>query len=132
MCDAVKRVAAAEHERWRAERLAAGWTYGRERDDVQKHNPLLVQWADLPAAAKDLFPSISMGSRKEGDTGSEVELIYGSHRALTDIRVKSGKTISPRKRFSAWLNTELGARPGDRIRVEKTGERQYTLTHIAF
>jgi voltage-gated potassium channel Kch len=45
-------LAAAEHERWRAERLAAGWTYGRERDDVQKHNPLLVQWADLPAAAK--------------------------------------------------------------------------------
>lgn len=88
-------------------------------------------YIDLPVAAKDLFPSISMGSRKEGDTGSEVELIYGSHRALTDIRVKSGKTISPRKRFSAWLNTELGARPGDRIRVEKTGERQYTLTHIA-
>lgn len=45
-------LAAAEHERWRAERLAAGWTYGRERDDALRHNPLLVQWADLPADAK--------------------------------------------------------------------------------
>jgi voltage-gated potassium channel Kch len=45
-------LAAAEHERWRAERLAAGWSYGRERDDTLQHNPLLVQWADLPAAAK--------------------------------------------------------------------------------
>jgi hypothetical protein len=45
-------LAAAEHERWRAERLAAGWDYGRERDDAAKLNPLLVQWSDLPAAAK--------------------------------------------------------------------------------
>lgn len=48
----LETLAAAEHERWRAERLAAGWSYGRERDDVAKLNPLLVQWADLPAAAK--------------------------------------------------------------------------------
>jgi hypothetical protein len=49
-CD---RLAAAEHERWRAERLAAGWSYGRERNDALKQNPLLLQWADLPADAKE-------------------------------------------------------------------------------
>lgn len=64
--DAAEReqLAAEEHERWRAERLAAGWSYGRVRDNELRHNPLLVQWADLPADAKernreaiDLIPS---------------------------------------------------------------------------
>ena len=88
-------------------------------------------YIDLPSSATSMFPSDALGGRSEGDTGSEVELIYGRHRAMTDIRIKSSKTISPRKRFTAWLKTELGARPGDRIRIEKTGERQYTLFHIA-
>lgn len=46
-------LARAEHERWRAEREAAGWMYGRVRDDALRQNPLLVQWADLPADAKE-------------------------------------------------------------------------------
>lgn len=41
-------LAEAEHERWRAERVAAGWAYGPTRDDARKHNPLLVAWAQLP------------------------------------------------------------------------------------
>ncbi len=51
--DVRDRLAAAEHERWRSERLAAGWTYGKVRDDSTRQNPLLVQWADLPADAKE-------------------------------------------------------------------------------
>ena len=88
-------------------------------------------YIDLPFSATPMFPSDALGGRTEGDTGSEVEILYGRHQAMTDIRIKSSKTISPRKRFGAWLNTELGARPGDRIRIEKTGDRQYTLSHIA-
>lgn len=88
-------------------------------------------YIDLPMSAKSLFPDDCFGSRKEGDEGAQVVLVYGSHRADSDIRIKSAKTISPRRRFTAWLNTELGARPGDRIRFEKTGEREFTLSHLA-
>lgn len=87
-------------------------------------------YLDLPASAKALFPQDCFGTGQEGGAGASVNLVYGQHRAETDIRVKSSKTISPRKRFGAWLNTELGARPGDRIRIEKTGEREYTLSHV--
>jgi hypothetical protein len=92
---------------------------------------LLHGYIDMPASAAALFPPDSMGTRQEGDTGANVCFLYGAHQADTDIRVKSSKTISPRKRFGAWLNEELNARAGDRIRIEKTGERQYTLSHIA-
>lgn len=92
---------------------------------------LLHGYIDLPASASAMFPADSLGTRHEGETGAPVAVIYGSHRAETDIRIKSARTISPRKRFGSWLNEELNARPGDRIRVEKTGEREYTLSHVA-
>lgn len=87
-------------------------------------------YIDMPASASSMFPGDSMGGRQEGDTGASVVFIYGSHRAETDIRIKSTKTISPRKRFGSWLNDELNARADDRIRIERTGEREYTLTHL--
>lgn len=87
-------------------------------------------YIDLPASAKALFPADTFGGRGAGDRGEEVELMYGTHRVKTDIRTKSDKTISPRRRFDYWLKTELGAKAGDRIRIEKTAERAYTLTHL--
>ena len=86
-------------------------------------------YIDLPAAAKDLFPADCFGSRDKGDEGGQVELIYGLHRVQSDIRIKSAKTISPRRRFTAWLRTELAAKAGDRIRIEKTEERVFTLIY---
>lgn len=50
--DEVERMAADEHERWRAERAAAGWTWGATRDDQRKLNPLLVAWEELPEDAR--------------------------------------------------------------------------------
>ena len=47
------RLARAEHDRWRAERRAQGWTYGPERDDARKRNPLLVDWEELPDSARE-------------------------------------------------------------------------------
>lgn len=87
-------------------------------------------YIDLPASAKSLFPKDCFGTRAKGDEGSQIELEYGAHRAMSDIREKSAKTISPRRRFTSWLNTELGAKPGDRIRFERTGDRTFRLTHI--
>jgi len=91
---------------------------------------LLHGYLDMPSSATAMFPADSLGTRNEGDTGTSVFLEYGTHRSETDIRVKSAKTISPRKRFGAWLNEELNARVGDRIRIERIGDRQYKLSHI--
>lgn len=93
-------------------------------------NMLAHGYIDFPSTSKPLFPADCFGTRAADEQGTEIELVYGSHRAMTDIRQKSAKTISPRRRFTAWLNTELGAKAGDRIRLEKTGERSFTLTHI--
>ena len=51
--DEVEDLARREHDRWRAERAAAGWQYGPQRDNAKRLNPLLVPWDDLPAAAQD-------------------------------------------------------------------------------
>jgi voltage-gated potassium channel Kch len=48
----IEQLAAREHERWKAEREAAGWSYGPERDNVAKRNPLLVAWPELSDADK--------------------------------------------------------------------------------
>jgi voltage-gated potassium channel Kch len=49
----VERLAVAEHERWKAEREAGGWTWGPARDDVTRRNPLLVPWTELSESARD-------------------------------------------------------------------------------
>lgn len=41
------------HEVWAQNRMAEGWTYGRERDDVQKHHPCLVPYEELPENEKE-------------------------------------------------------------------------------
>ena len=45
-------LAEREHQRWFDDRTAAGWTYGAERDDAARHNPLLLPWSQLPDAAR--------------------------------------------------------------------------------
>lgn len=87
-------------------------------------------YLDIPIASKDLFPDCDFGSKGTGYEGTQVELLFGGHRALTDIRMKSAKTLAPRKRFNAWFNAELRAKPGDRIRIDKSGDAVFTLTYI--
>ncbi|MEQ1785872.1 MAG: NAD-binding protein [Acidimicrobiales bacterium] len=50
--DQVETVAQAEHERWRAERTAAGWHLG-PRIAGGRASPHLVDWVELPDAIKD-------------------------------------------------------------------------------
>ncbi len=49
----VEHLAALEHARWLAERIAQGWRAG-VRDPIRKTNPNLVPWAELPEASRDL------------------------------------------------------------------------------
>lgn len=89
-------------------------------------------YLDIPFKEKNLFPAECIsGSRASGDIAEQVEFIFGESTVLSDIRTKSSLTIAPRKRFGAWFNNELKAKPGDRIRIERTAERSYTLHFIA-
>lgn len=47
----VRLLARAEHERWMAERIAAGYRYGPRRDG--RFHPDLVPWKELPDPARD-------------------------------------------------------------------------------
>lgn len=46
-------LAEAEHGRWVAERLLAGWRWGAVRDSQAKTSPSLIRWADLPDDTRD-------------------------------------------------------------------------------
>jgi voltage-gated potassium channel Kch len=45
----IELLAIQEHRRWMIERRLDGWQYGPARDKLQQLNPLLVDWAALPA-----------------------------------------------------------------------------------
>jgi hypothetical protein len=85
-------------------------------------------YLDMPTYAKALFPSDCF-SAPQGDAPPTTVIIqYGMDQKVeTEIQVKSEKTISLRKRFTAWLQSELHAQPGDRVRVERKAERVYAL-----
>ena len=86
-------------------------------------------YLDMPVFAKTMFPDDCFDTSSIDGRGSSVTFYYGGNQtAETDIRIKSEKTISPRKRFTAWLQTELSATPGDRVRIERTSTREYTLS----
>jgi RyR domain len=50
----VELLAKLEHERWREERLQAGWVLGSTRDLNQKVSPYLVGWDSLTEEVRDL------------------------------------------------------------------------------
>ncbi len=50
--DQIETLARLEHERWMAERRAAGWQHGDTRDNQRKLNPMLVPWAELDGAGR--------------------------------------------------------------------------------
>ena len=87
-------------------------------------------YLDLPSNAKSFFPGNCFGTRKDGDFGAMVEIEAGNDRSQTDIRKKSERTISPRKRFGAFFST-LNATVGDVIRITRTGERTYCLSYVS-
>lgn len=83
---------------------------------------------DIDVNNESFFPSDCFGDRSKTKLGKPITLNYGANKVLTDIRIKSGKTISPRKRFGAWLQQSLKANSGDTILITKISEREYTLS----
>lgn len=51
-----------QHEAWKLDKLAHGWTYGPEKDTVAKTHPCIVPYDELPRTQKlkdVLFQSIA-------------------------------------------------------------------------
>ncbi|HEX4484967.1 MAG TPA: RyR domain-containing protein [Terriglobales bacterium] len=47
-----ERLAENTHEVWARERMAQGWTFGRERNDARKQHPSLIPYKELPESEK--------------------------------------------------------------------------------
>ena len=41
------------HDVWAEGRIKDGWTYGKKRDDAQKHHPCLVPYEELSDSEKE-------------------------------------------------------------------------------
>lgn len=82
--------------------------------------------------ADRFFPSDVFGDRGAGETGKSISLHHDSRGSpyVTDLRVKSNKWVSPRKRFSAYF-TAHQSKAGDRIRFKKTGDHSYELIYLS-
>jgi len=52
LSDAMEAIAEVNHDVWAAKRIAEGWRYGQQRDDVGKLHPDLVAYEHLSEAEK--------------------------------------------------------------------------------
>lgn len=52
------------HEVWSAGRMSEGWTYGEERNDVEKTHPCLVPYEELSEAEKEYDRNTSQETLK--------------------------------------------------------------------
>ena len=50
----VESMARDEHDRWMKEKLAAGWVYGPERNNLLRIHPLLIPYDELDEKAKEM------------------------------------------------------------------------------
>ena len=59
-----ERLAESTHDIWAEQRIADGWTYGPQRDDVAKKHPDLVPYSELPETEKDYDRKTAMETLK--------------------------------------------------------------------
>ena len=64
LSELTERLAENAHDVWAKQRMAEGWTYGPQRDDVAKEHPDLVPYKDLPESEKGYDRSAAMETLK--------------------------------------------------------------------
>jgi hypothetical protein len=52
------------HEVWAAGRIAEGWTFGDELDEIKKKHPCLIPYEELPDSEKEYDRATSLESLK--------------------------------------------------------------------
>jgi len=77
--------------------------------------------------ARRFFPEDAFGGRSSEELGKPVRLHFGGQTCETDIRVKSQAQVSPRRRFTSYFKAQQ-AKPGDRLRVTRLGDREYQIS----
>jgi len=60
LLELTERLAENAHDVWARQRMADGWTYGRQRDDAAKKHPDLVPYENLPESEKEYDRSAAM------------------------------------------------------------------------
>ena len=60
----VEQMSKNVHDVWAETRIAQGWTYGEQRDDVQKKHPCWVPYEELPDSEKEYDRNTSIGTLK--------------------------------------------------------------------
>ncbi len=60
----IEQMAKNVHDVWAQSRIEQGWTYGLQRDDVQKHHPCLVPYEELPEEEKAYDRDTALGTLK--------------------------------------------------------------------
>lgn len=91
-----------------------------------------IDYGHISFAGTDasFFPKDSFGDHgRKGGRGLPVVFDAGDFTFETDIRVMSGKRISPRKSFASYLKS-VRARAGDLLHVTRVAEREYLVEHI--
>ena len=64
LAELTEPLAQNSHDNWARQRIAEGWTHGRERDDPGKRHPDLLPYADLPEAEKEYDRKMVMETLK--------------------------------------------------------------------
>ncbi len=60
----IEQMAKNVHDVWAQSRIEQGWTYGPQRDDVQKHHPCLIPYEELPEEEKAYDRDTALGTLK--------------------------------------------------------------------
>lgn len=64
ICEMGELLARNTHETWAAQRLADGWKYGEQRDDVNKLHPCLIPYEELSEEEKEYDRRTAMEALK--------------------------------------------------------------------
>ena len=81
----LEQLAEHVHDAWAAARIAEGWTWGPQRDDVAKQHPGLVPYSDLTE------------SEKEYDRATARTTLLGIFASGFEIRRSDGRTAGKLK-----------------------------------
>lgn len=86
---------------------------------------------DFVSPPTGFFPSDCFGSRSATNKGRLIQLKVNGEIVETDIRQKTVSIVSPRTRFGALLQKTFHAKPGDKLRLVRLGERSYELQYLS-
>ena len=61
----MEAVAKNVHETWASNRMAEGWRYGEQRDDVRKYHPCLVPYEELSEEERHYDRATALATLKQ-------------------------------------------------------------------